>query len=70
MTLVLFLIISYYLFCIYLLNSIINDKVYSAKQKIAWSLIVTLLPFLGAIVYTLIVKKQYGRPNELMTIIR
>jgi uncharacterized membrane protein len=70
MELFLFLIIGYYLFCIYLLTSIIKDKDYSAKHKIAWGLIVTIVPFLGAIVYTLVFKKQYGRPNELMTIIR
>jgi hypothetical protein len=70
MELFLFLIIGYYLFCAYFLNSLVKDKEYSAKHKIAWGLIVTLVPFLGAIVYTLVFKKQYGRPNELMTIIR
>jgi hypothetical protein len=70
MELLLFLIIGYYLICIYILTSLVRDKGYSAKHKIAWGLIITLVPFLGAIVYTLVSKKQYGRPNELMTIIR
>lgn len=70
MELFLFLIIGYYLFCIYFLNSIIRDKEYSLNHKITWSLIVALVPFLGAIVYILIFKKQYGSPNELRTIIR
>jgi hypothetical protein len=70
MTLFLFLIIGYYLFCIYFLTSLVKDKDYSVKHKITWGLIVPLVPFLGAIVYTLVFKKQYGRPNELMTIIR
>jgi uncharacterized membrane protein len=70
MELFLFLIIGYYLFCVYFLNSLIRNKDYSAKHKITWGLIITLVPFLGAIVYILVFKKQYGRPNELMTIIR
>lgn len=70
MELFLFLLIGYYLFCVYFISSLIRDKEYSAKHKIAWALIIALVPFLGAIVYTLVFKKQYGRPNELMTIIR
>lgn len=70
MELFLFLIIGYYLFCVYFLNSLIRNRNYSVKHKIAWGFIVTLMPFLGAIVYTLVFKKQYGRPNDLMTIIR
>lgn len=70
MKLELFLIIGYYLFIIYFLRSLFNDESYSTRHKIAWALIVSFVPFLGAIVYILIYKKQYGSPNELMTMIR
>lgn len=70
MKLIIFLVIGYYLFSIIFLRSIYRDKALSIQHKVVWSLVITLVPFLGAIVYVLINTKQYGRPNELMTIIR
>ena len=70
MKLELFLIVGYYLFVIYFLYSLFYGTKYSVKHKVIWTLIVLLLPFIGAIVYTLNYKKQYGRPNKLMTMIR
>lgn len=70
MKLELFLIIGYYLFIIYFLRSLYSNNMYSVGHKVFWTLMVTFVPFLGAIVYLLIYQKQYGSPNELRTLIR
>lgn len=70
MKLIIFLVIAYYLFSIVFLRAIYRNVELSVQHKTIWTLVITLVPFLGAIVYTLVNTKQYGRPNELMTIIK
>ncbi len=69
MDLFVFLISGYYLFSIFLVYSIFTNKDNTTQQRITWSLILILLPFIGFILYVLIFKKQYGSPNRLITII-
>lgn len=70
MKLELFLIVGYYLFMLYLIKPLIGQKEHSISHKAFWISVLVLFPFIGVIIYTLFQKKQYGRPNELRTILR